>query len=126
MVKNKRGGLINFTGPTWVDGTISNPEAFLSAADTKLMRALLDALHAEVTGLDRDIVDEASNFIIENINIHTDRLDNSQDFGRAGQTLAEEFAKAIQRRGINIAIGIMMTIYIFILIVFIPNAITYL
>lgn len=28
------GGLVNFTGPAWVDGTSSRPEAFLSADDT--------------------------------------------------------------------------------------------
>lgn len=28
------GGLVNFTGPAWVDGTSSKPEAFLSADDT--------------------------------------------------------------------------------------------
>lgn len=28
------GGLVNYTGPAWVDGTPSQPEAFLSAEDT--------------------------------------------------------------------------------------------
>lgn len=29
------GGLVDYTGPAWVDGTPSNPEAFLSADDTR-------------------------------------------------------------------------------------------
>ena len=29
------GGLVNYTGPAWVDGTPSKPEAFLSAQDTE-------------------------------------------------------------------------------------------
>ena len=29
------GGLVSYTGPAWVDGTKSKPEAFLSAEDTK-------------------------------------------------------------------------------------------
>ena len=31
----KSGGLVNQTGPAWVDGTFDEPEAFLSAEDTK-------------------------------------------------------------------------------------------
>ena len=33
--KYKKGGLANYTGPAWVDGTPSRPEAFLSAEDTE-------------------------------------------------------------------------------------------
>lgn len=31
----KAGGLVDFTGPAWVDGTRTRPEAFLSAEDTE-------------------------------------------------------------------------------------------
>jgi hypothetical protein len=30
----KRGGLANYTGPAWLDGTKSHPEMVLNAADT--------------------------------------------------------------------------------------------
>lgn len=33
--KNKNGGLVDYTGLAWVDGTTTKPEAFLSAEDTK-------------------------------------------------------------------------------------------
>lgn len=39
---------------------------------------------------------------IGEINIHTDHLDNNQDFAQAGETLAEAFDNAIRRRGINV------------------------
>ena len=32
--KFAEGGLVNYTGPAWVDGSYSKPEAFLSAEDT--------------------------------------------------------------------------------------------
>lgn len=35
IVKYKQGGLVDYTGPAWVDGTKTNPEAFLSAQDTE-------------------------------------------------------------------------------------------
>ena len=31
----KTGGLVNYTGPAWVDGTPTKPEAFLNAQDTQ-------------------------------------------------------------------------------------------
>jgi hypothetical protein len=31
----KTGGLVDYTGPAWVDGTKTKPEAFLSASDTQ-------------------------------------------------------------------------------------------
>ena len=36
------GGLVDYTGPAWVDGTKTHPEAFLSATDTENIRAMLD------------------------------------------------------------------------------------
>lgn len=34
VAKYASGGLVNYTGPAWVDGTPSKPEAFLSSEDT--------------------------------------------------------------------------------------------
>lgn len=33
------GGLVDYTGPAWVDGTKAKPEAFLNAEDTKLLKS---------------------------------------------------------------------------------------
>jgi hypothetical protein len=33
--KFEKGGLVNYTGPAWVDGTPDRPEAFLSSEDTE-------------------------------------------------------------------------------------------
>ena len=35
VVAFERGGLVNYTGPAWVDGTKSKPEAFLNTEDTE-------------------------------------------------------------------------------------------
>lgn len=40
------GGMVDYTGPAWVDGTKSKPEAFLSANDTQLIASLRDILRA--------------------------------------------------------------------------------
>ena len=38
------GGMVDYTGPAWVDGTPSKPEAFLSASDTENIAKLRDIL----------------------------------------------------------------------------------
>lgn len=40
----KTGGMVDYTGPAWVDGTKTRPEAFLSAADTANIAKLRDIL----------------------------------------------------------------------------------
>lgn len=44
--KYATGGLVDFTGPAWVDGSPTKPEAFLSAKDTTLIAGLRDVLRA--------------------------------------------------------------------------------
>lgn len=43
------GGMVDFTGPAWVDGTKSKPEAFLSASDTELIASLRDILRIGIS-----------------------------------------------------------------------------
>jgi hypothetical protein len=40
----KKGGLVDYTGPAWVDGTPTSPEAFLSANDTRNIQTLTEIL----------------------------------------------------------------------------------
>ena len=39
-----KGGLVNYTGPAWVDGTPANPEAFLSVKDTRNIETFTEML----------------------------------------------------------------------------------
>ena len=99
------GGYVNYTGLAMVHGSPSSPEAFLSAQDTTNIRALLDALAMGQTVDTSSFngIDNASNIIqIDEINIQTNELNTEQDFSNAGRALADEFAQAIQKRGINL------------------------
>jgi hypothetical protein len=98
-----KGGLVNFTGPAWVDGSKAHPEAFLDATDTKLIAQLVQALHhgGIHTKLDAD-GSAVGAIVIENLNITTNELNNEQDFRSSGHAFADEFAKAIRQRGINV------------------------
>lgn len=42
----KSGGLVDYTGPAWVDGTPAQPEAFLSAKDTQMISNFTDVLRS--------------------------------------------------------------------------------
>lgn len=45
-IKFKNGGLVDFTGPAWVDGTKSKPEAFLNAEQTQTFSEFITALQS--------------------------------------------------------------------------------
>lgn len=46
-----KGGYIDYTGPAWVDGTPGNPEAILSAEDTRNFEQLRDILAVMFNGV---------------------------------------------------------------------------
>jgi len=41
----KHGGLADYTGLAWVDGTLEEPELVLNAMDTKNLLNVMDLLH---------------------------------------------------------------------------------
>ena len=101
------GGLVDYTGPAWVDGSKSSPEAFLSAVDTKNMKILFEVLQSVLdknTNVQSTASDINSNttVVVEQVDIHTNELNNEQDFRTAGQIFAEEFGNAIRKGGFNI------------------------
>ena len=68
----KTGGYVDYTGPAWVDGTPTKPEAFLSAADTARFEELKVALQG-YKGISRELNNEPSQVTYE-ININVDEL----------------------------------------------------
>ena len=79
----RKGGLVNFTGPAWLDGTPGNPEGILSPAQTKLFSRF-------VLSLERLYLPEAGGgaeggvggFTVEpgGIVINVERLDGDRDY----------------------------------------------
>lgn len=104
------GGYVSHTGLAYVHGTPDRPEAFLSAEDTENIRQFLDTFDvmlksSSVISESESVIENNNNnssISIENINIQTNNLNNTQDFRNAGNALAKEFAKAIRDRGINV------------------------
>lgn len=105
----KDGGLVDFTGPAWVDGSKSKPEAFLSAEETALLKSKvfnnnylksLIAAFEEITSNSRDYSNlNSSGVVIENatVNIQSGVISNDYDAKRAGEMALEEMLKIARK-----------------------------
>ena len=106
-----KGGLVDFTGPAWVDGTKSKPEAFLSASDTAMLKSKIfsnsdGSLKSLVAALEK-ITNDTSHYsgegnaaiIIENaqVNIQPGTISNDYDARRAGEMALEEMIKIARK-----------------------------
>lgn len=96
-----KGGLVNYTGPAWVDGTKSHPEAFLDAVDTANIASLALGLRTIAANniTTTSNADNGSTFTIESLNI---TVNGGVDGQQAGRAAADGFIKAIQELGVNI------------------------
>lgn len=105
------GGLVDYTGPAWVDGTKSKPEAFLSAEDTALLKSTIfnsgnNPLTTLVSAI-KEITHGSRNYstvnndgiTIENVsvNIQPGTISNDYDARRAGEMALEEMVKIARK-----------------------------
>jgi len=105
---NAEGGLVDYTGLAWVDGSMSKPEAFLSAYDTANIKALTDALNYvniepfRVPNLDKI---NTSNQTIGDINITINgaEMKDDADFEDVARRVGQEFTKQLRKEGLNLA-----------------------
>lgn len=110
----KEGGLVDFTGPAWVDGTKSKPEAFLSADDTKLLKSSifsnssysLKSTVEAIQSLAKSLMGSTSetrseSIVIENaeVSIQPGVIANDYDARRAGELALEEMVKIARKSG---------------------------
>jgi hypothetical protein len=93
----RKGGMVDHEGLAMLHGSKSSPEAVLSPSQTEMFIGLRNAL--EQINFDAN---GGGSINIEKIAISTASMNNNQDFKRAGETLAESFRNAIQRKGITL------------------------
>ena len=112
LPKFEKGGLVDFTGPAWVDGSKSKPEAFLSAEDTAMLKSKIfsnsdGSLRALVAALEA-ITNDTSKYsaqtntesiVIQNaqVNIQPGTISNDYDARRAGEMALEEMLKIARK-----------------------------
>ena len=99
----KKGGLVDFTGPAWVDGTSSNPEAFLNAQDTRNFTELKQIL-SSLLRADRFAGFDLSNLQGGDCNIYVtvDQIASDYDVDEAVARIKEEIMSGSSYRNINL------------------------
>lgn len=99
----KKGGLADFTGPAWLDGTKSRPEAVLNARDTENFLQLRDIL-GEVLTKTRNLDNSNSENNGDNyydIDIQVDRLSNDYDVDQLVRKIKKEITKDANYRNVR-------------------------
>lgn len=84
----KKGGYVNFTGPAWVDGTNSSPEAFLNAKQTALFETLRDAL-VKMPNINSGDGETGDNITIENLTIDVKELADTDSIDKVVKTVKD-------------------------------------
>ena len=106
--KYAEGGLVDFTGPAWVDGSKSAPEAFLDPEDTANIGMLAQGLRSMVSGIfnpqsNNDAATTSDSTVsIENLNINLGASGLLGAAEQAGKNVANGFLDALSDLGINI------------------------
>ena len=93
----KKGGLADFTGPAWLDGTKSNPEAVLDAAQTKAFMSFTDKL----AKLDATNALGSSIVNIESISFEVDSMSSPEDGEKAFDAFVQRFKEVGKQSGLS-------------------------
>lgn len=95
----KMGGLADYTGPAWLDGTKSKPELVLDAQDTKNFLALRDTL----SGLQNtQFTPQSSGDLNFDIDINVEKIDNDYDVKKVAEAVKKEIVQSAKYRNVNI------------------------
>lgn len=105
--KFAQGGMVDFTGPAWVDGTKSRPEAFLNADDTKRIGEAAKLLSdLPLLNNPRTQTNEISNTNVGDttfeIHINVENISSDYDVDQAVERVKQDIADAAQYAGSNV------------------------
>lgn len=106
------GGLADYTGYAWVDGTKARPEAFLDADDTKLLANFIDyakksePIPATTINSAKNSVQSGNNVNINSVDITIESgvIEDKADAEMVGTTIAEQLMKIARKSG-NISVS---------------------
>ena len=95
----KTGGLADYTGPAWLDGTPSKPELVLNATDTANFIALKDILAKAMSGATN--ISNTSGDVKYEININVDKIEKDYDVDRVVDKVKKEITKSAGYRNVT-------------------------
>ena len=98
--KYATGGLADYTGPAWLDGTPSKPELVLNAQDTKNFMTLKDVL-SKAVGSTSQIENSYGGNATYEININVDHISNDYDVDRVVKKVKKEIVEGSGYRNVT-------------------------
>ena len=106
VFKYKDGGLVNYTGPAWVDGSPEKPEAFLDSEDTARIGEAAKIL-ADIHWMDRDtdnasVVTNNGGDVSVEINLNIDHISSDTDIDEMIQRVKDEIVDVARPEGTNV------------------------
>lgn len=98
----KTGGIADFTGPAWLDGSKSNPELILNARDTENFIALKDILSSimDRKGLQNNTQSVGDMYF--NIDINVDEISSDYDVEDLTRKIKQELTDSAMYRNVNL------------------------
>lgn len=100
--KYASGGLVDYTGPAWVDGSTANPEAFLSAYQTEQIGALAKALDSSSV----NTVSNSSNVTFGTITFNVASMSSAADGRKALDTFVKGANEMMAKKGVNTTLNL--------------------
>lgn len=100
-MKYALGGMADYTGLAWLDGSPSRPERILSPYQTELFESLLQSLHqikVSIPKINAPAYGDSfggSNFTFGDINIQVDSLNDDADLEKLSEAVMEHIVDAI-------------------------------
>lgn len=94
------GGLANYTGPAWLDGTPAKPELVLNATDTKNFLALKDVLSKAITSTNSVQSSYGGDTNFE-VNINVDHLNSDYDVDKVADRVRKIIVKDAGYRNVT-------------------------
>jgi len=99
-VRYATGGLADFNGPAWLDGTPSKPELVLNPQDTQNFLALRDVL-SKAIGSTNSINNSYDGDNIFEINVNVDKIEKDYDVDRVIEKVKKEITKGAGYRNVT-------------------------
>ena len=98
----KTGGIADFTGPAWLDGTKSNPELILNARDTENFIALKDILSSIMDRKSLQSNTQSVGDMYFNIDINVDEISSDYDVEDLSRKIKQELTDSAMYRNVNL------------------------
>ena len=91
------GGIVDYTGPAWVDGTTTKPEAFLNSYQTEKIGALAES----ISNTNMNSLENNSTINFGSISFNVASMSSSADGKKALETFVQGANDIMAKKGIN-------------------------